>query len=79
MAPVPSSANFVLVELGGADDVELAEALVRRGVLIRPGSELGLPGWARITVAPDDVMDRAAAALLETRDEVLGAGTGVAS
>ncbi len=79
MAPVPSSANFVLVELGGADDVELAEALVRRGVLIRPGSELGLPGWARITVAPDDVMDRAAAALLETRDELLGAGAGVVS
>ena len=79
MAPVPSSANFVLVELGGADDIELAEALVRRGVLIRPGSELGLPGWARITVAPDDVMDRAAAALLETRDELLGAGAGVAS
>jgi histidinol-phosphate aminotransferase len=79
MAPVPSSANFVLVELGGADDVELAEALVRRGVLIRPGSELGLPGWTRITVAPDDVMDRAAAALLETRDELLGAGTGAAS
>jgi histidinol-phosphate aminotransferase len=79
MAPVPSSANFVLVELGGADDVELAEALVRRGVLIRPGSELGLPGWARITVAPDAVMDRAAVALLETRDELLGAGTGAAS
>ena len=79
MAPVPSSANFVLVELGGADDIELAEALVRRGVLIRPGSELGLPGWARITVAPDDVMDRAAAALLETRDELLGAGAGVVS
>jgi len=79
MAPVPSSANFVLVELGGADDIELAEALVRRGVLIRPGSELGLPGWARITVAPDEVMDRAAAGLLETRDELLGAGTGAAS
>jgi histidinol-phosphate aminotransferase len=79
MAPVPSSANFVLVELGGADDVALAEALVRRGVLIRPGSELGLPGWVRITVAPDGVMDRAAAALLETRDELLGSGTAAAS
>ena len=73
MAPVPSSANFVLVDLGGVDDLELAEALVRRGVLIRPGSELGLPGWARITVAPEEVMDRAADALLETRLELLGA------
>jgi histidinol-phosphate aminotransferase len=75
MAPVPSSANFVLVDLAGVDDGELTDALVRRGVLIRPGSELGLPGWARITVAPEEVMDRAAAALLETRLELLGAGT----
>jgi histidinol-phosphate aminotransferase len=73
MAPVPSSANFVLVDLG-VDDLDLAERLVRRGVLIRPGHELGLPGWARITVGPEDVMDRAAEALLETRLELLGAG-----
>ena len=79
MAPVPSSANFVLVDLGGIDDGELAAALVRRGVLIRPGSELGLPGWARITVAPEEVMDRAAAALLETRLELLGAATRAAA
>jgi histidinol-phosphate/aromatic aminotransferase/cobyric acid decarboxylase-like protein len=78
MTPVPSSANFVLVDLG-VDDVELAAALVRRGVLVRPGSELGLPGWARITVAPEEVMDRAAAALLETRLELLGAGTRAAA
>jgi histidinol-phosphate aminotransferase len=73
MAPVASSANFVLVELG-VDDVELAERLLTRGILIRPGSELGLPGWARITVGPEGVMDRAAEALLETRLELLGAG-----
>jgi histidinol-phosphate aminotransferase len=73
MAPVASSANFVLVDLG-VDDTELAERLARRGVLIRPGHELGLPGWARITVGPEEVMDRAAEALLETRLELLGAG-----
>jgi histidinol-phosphate aminotransferase len=73
MAPVPSSANFVLVDLG-VDDVALFERMLRRGVLIRPGHELGLPGWARITVGPEDVMDRAADALLETRLELLGAG-----
>jgi histidinol-phosphate aminotransferase len=75
MAPVPSSANFVLVDLG-VDDVALFERMMRRGVLVRPGHELGLPGWARITVGPEDVMDRAADALLETRLELLGAGAG---
>jgi histidinol-phosphate aminotransferase len=73
MAPVPSSANFVLVDLG-VDDIALFERMLRRGVLIRPGHELGLPGWARITVGPEDVMDRAGDALLETRLELLGAG-----
>jgi histidinol-phosphate aminotransferase len=78
IAPLPSSANFVLAELG-VDDVELADLLVRRGILIRPGSELGLPGWARITVAPRDVMDRAAAALLDARAQLSGAGAPAAS
>jgi histidinol-phosphate aminotransferase len=69
---VPSSANFVLAELG-VDDGALAERLLRPGILIRPGTELGLPGWARITVAPDEVMDRAAAALLAERAALLDA------
>jgi histidinol-phosphate aminotransferase len=68
--PLPSDANFVLCELG-VDDVELGERLLRRGVLVRTG--LGLPGWARITVGPDALMDRAAAALLATRDDLLAA------
>jgi histidinol-phosphate aminotransferase len=72
MRPVDSSANFVLAELG-VDDGALAERLLRRGILIRPGTELGLPGWARITVAPYAVMERAAAALLEERASLLDA------
>jgi len=75
MAPVASAANFVLVDLAGVDDGALCDALMRRGILIRPGSELGLPGWARITVGPDEVMDRAAHALLETRAALLDTGT----
>jgi histidinol-phosphate aminotransferase len=62
MDPRPSDANFVLVE-HGADDDALADSMLRRGVLVRPGSELGLPGWARITVGPPPLMDRALAAL----------------
>jgi histidinol-phosphate/aromatic aminotransferase/cobyric acid decarboxylase-like protein len=77
MAPMPSSANFVLVDLG-VDDAELTALLMRRGILIRPGTELGLPGWARITAGPDDVMDRAATALLEARAELLETGAAAA-
>jgi hypothetical protein len=61
LRPLPSHANFLLCELG-VDDQELGERLLRRGVLVRTGRGLGLPGWARITVGPDPLMDRAAAA-----------------
>ncbi len=61
---LPSQANFVLADLG-RDDRPVAEALMAQGVLIRPGSEFGLPGYARITVAPAPVMRRGVE-LLET-------------
>ena len=75
MRPLRSDANFVLCDLG-VDDGELGEMLLRRGVLIRTGADMGLPGWARITVAPEPVMERAAAAILAARDELAAAGAG---
>ncbi len=63
MEPYPSEANFVLVRLG-TDDVELADALVQDGYLIRAGSEFGLPGYARITVGPREVMEGVAGAIV---------------
>jgi histidinol-phosphate aminotransferase len=60
--PFPSAANFLLVH-HRVDDAALMDGLLRRGILVRPGSELGLPGWARITVGPEPLMDRVAQAL----------------
>ncbi len=46
---VPSQANFLFVNLNQpADDV--AERLLPRGVIIRPGTIWKLPAWARITI-----------------------------
>jgi histidinol-phosphate aminotransferase len=69
---VPSEANFLLVE-HGVDDARLSDGLLRRGVLIRPGAEMGLPGWARITVGPKPLMDMVAEALPAVRAELAGA------
>lgn len=44
---VPSQANFVLVEAPAED--ELVSALAARGVAVRPGSALGVPGTVRIS------------------------------
>jgi histidinol-phosphate aminotransferase len=63
LEPLPSAANFVLVRLG-ADDHVVTDRLLRRGILIRPGSEMGLAGWARITIGPDELMRRVAGELL---------------
>jgi histidinol-phosphate aminotransferase len=69
---VPSEANFLLVQ-HGVDDEGLFDGLLRRGVLIRPGAEMGMPGWARITVGPQPLMQLVTEALPEVRAELLAA------
>ncbi len=69
MRPAPSQANFVLVEVG-VDDVAVCERLLRRGLLVRAGSEFGLPQTVRITVAPPPVMERVASELAAVRAEL---------
>jgi histidinol-phosphate aminotransferase len=55
-----SDANFVLLELAGRDDEDVADLLARDGLLVRPGTEFGLPGFIRVTTAGTDVMDHVA-------------------
>jgi histidinol-phosphate aminotransferase len=59
-----SDANFVLLELDGRDDLTVADALAGDGLLVRPGTEFGLPGFVRVTTAATDVMDLVAEKLL---------------
>jgi histidinol-phosphate aminotransferase len=70
LKPLPSDANFVLVELGLEDDLAVADLVARRGILVRPGTEFGLPGYARITVAPAPLMERVADELAAACAEV---------
>jgi histidinol-phosphate aminotransferase len=58
-----SAANFVLLDLAERDDLEVAHDLARDGLLVRPGTEFGLPGFIRVTTAETDVMDLVAATL----------------
>ena len=60
--PYPSGVSFVLVRVD-ADDVLLARQLLDTGILVRAGSELGLPGHIRVTVGPPSVTDRLTAEL----------------
>jgi histidinol-phosphate aminotransferase len=55
--PLPSEANFVLARVD-FDDVVLGDRLAERGLLVRPGSDYGLPGFVRVTVGPAELMER---------------------
>jgi histidinol-phosphate aminotransferase len=61
---LPSAANFVLVSLDGGDDVAIADRVARRGIMLRACSEFQLPGYIRVTVAPQPLMERAARELI---------------
>jgi histidinol-phosphate aminotransferase len=68
-APVlESDGNFVLVEVGDATAV--AEAVKRRGVIVRDCSSFGLPEHVRITCGTDSETDRAIEAMNAVLAEV---------
>jgi histidinol-phosphate aminotransferase len=60
---VPSFGNFVLVRIGDAAAVNLA--LMKRGVIVRPVANYGLPEWLRVSVGLPDENARFIAALTE--------------
>jgi histidinol-phosphate aminotransferase len=64
LEPLPSEANFVMARVD-VDDAALADGLAASGLLIRPGTDFGLPGYVRITVGPVALMTRVSA---EVRD-----------
>jgi histidinol-phosphate aminotransferase len=58
----PSLANFVLVECG-RPSAPIYDALLRRGVIVRPMAAWGLPTCIRVSVAKADEMPRVIATL----------------
>jgi histidinol-phosphate aminotransferase len=60
---VPSQGNFVLADFPGRPAKELFEALLRRGVVVRPMHGYGFPNAQRITVGRRQDNERCLAAL----------------
>lgn len=65
----PSQANFVLVDLS-RDARVCFEALLRRGVIVRPGDALGYPTHLRVSVGTGEENELFLAALREVLEEV---------
>lgn len=53
---IPSQANFILVKVG--DGARVFDALQRRGVIVRPVANYGLPGWIRVTAGTAEQNER---------------------
>ena len=58
-----SQANFIFVRVGDGDAA--MNALMREGVIVRPGSAFGHPEWIRVTVGLETENERF---LLKLRD-----------
>jgi histidinol-phosphate aminotransferase len=67
-AVLPSQANFVLADFPGRPSKELADALLRECVAVRPLASYGFPTALRITVGPRPLNER----LLSALAKVLG-------
>lgn len=68
-ASPPSQANFLLVKVD-AQAGGLRAALLKAGILVRDGADVGFPGHLRITIGTREQNDR----LLEVWDRTLAAG-----
>lgn len=64
---VPTQSNFLLIPLG-RDDLPICQALGERGVIVRPGSTLGVPQHIRVTIGTADQNQR----FIEALEKVLG-------
>lgn len=62
---LPSSGNFVLAHAG--DGAKVSNALLRRGVIVRPVGNYGLPEWIRVSVGRVEDNER----FLESLGDVL--------
>ena len=59
---IPSQTNFLLVELP-LEGVRVYEAMLRKGVIVRPMAGYGLGRWLRISLAQEEKMERCVDAL----------------
>lgn len=54
---IKSYSNFILVK-SGEKSKEINEELLRNGFIIRPGENLGIPGYMRVTISIPEINDK---------------------
>lgn len=54
---IKSYANFILIDVDGPD-TDFSESLLEKGFIVRPGKNLGVPGYIRVTISLPEVNDK---------------------
>jgi len=54
---IKSYANFILINTGKNSD-EIVEELLKNGFIVRPGKNLGIPGYIRVTIALPEINEK---------------------
>ncbi|MGI5875626.1 MAG: histidinol-phosphate transaminase [Dethiobacteria bacterium] len=66
---LPTAANFIFVEVG-VDSVELFQALLKKGVIVRSGNIFGFPQFIRVSIGTEEQNSIFIKALQETLAEL---------
>jgi len=69
MTYVETNANFIMVNTN-LDDKEVFNRLLKRGLIIRPGHLLGMPGWMRVTIGTQEQNEKFIGALKAVVNEM---------
>jgi len=54
---VQSYANFILIKIGEKSR-EIVEKLLENGFIVRPGENLGVPGYIRVTISTPEINEK---------------------
>ncbi|MDH5178777.1 MAG: histidinol-phosphate transaminase [Gammaproteobacteria bacterium] len=65
---IPSAGNFISVAVGG-DAAGVYDALLRKGVIVRPVANYGMPGYLRVSIGLESENQQAIQALRDVLDK----------
>lgn len=69
---IPTETNFILLPELKYDEKTISEALLRRGVIVRPAGAFGVPGAVRVTIGTREENERLVWALEQALHELAG-------
>ncbi len=68
---IPTQANYLLIDLKGMDDEKIARDLYEKGIVVKHGKALGIPGYIRVSTG----LEHENKIFIQTMSEIVSADT----